>query len=128
MRLVNITLLVGLVSLAMTVLFSGQTLAQQDLVVGPYLAAGTTAALALGDNASVPVLTVKGGKGHGHGGGFRGGFFLGGYPGRGYGWYGGYPSGYGYTGSYLDTPDRSCVWNGYQYRCYVFPSGDSYLY
>jgi len=118
-------LLVGLVSVAMMVLFSSQAPAQQDHVLAPYLAAGTAAVLAIGDGASVPALTVKGGKGHGH---FRGGFFWGGYPGWGRGWYGGYPSGYGYSGSYLDTPNQSCVWNGYQYRCYVFPSSDSYLY
>jgi hypothetical protein len=128
MRILIIILLAGLVSLAMAALLAGNTLAQQDLVVAPYLAAGTAAIFALGNDASVPVLTVKvgkGGKGHGR---FRGGFFLGGYPGWGYGWYGGYPFGYGYSGSYLDTPTRTCTWNGYEYRCWEFPSGDSYLY
>jgi hypothetical protein len=116
-------LLAGLASLAMAALFSTSALAQQDLVVAPYLA-GTAAVFALGDNTSAQILPVHkfgGGKG------FRGGFYLG-YPGWGYGWYGGYPGGYGYSGSYLDTPTRSCVWNGYQYRCYNFPSGESYLY
>jgi hypothetical protein len=124
MRILTITLLAGLASLSMMILFSGQSLAQSGPVLAPFLAAGTTASLGLGDAASVPFLLVKGGHGHGmHGGHFRGGF-LWGYPG--YGLYGSYP-GYGYSGSYLDTPTRTCVWNGYEYSCYNFPN-ETYVY
>ncbi len=128
MRILITIMLTGLLSLAMAAIFAGNTLAQQNLAIAPYLAGGTAAVFTLGDNASVPVLPVfKGGHGHrGFHRGFRGGFFLG-YPGWGYGGYGGYPYG-SYTGSYLDTPTRSCVWNGYEYRCYNFQTGDSYLY
>ncbi|MBI4964581.1 MAG: hypothetical protein HY913_14985 [Desulfomonile tiedjei] len=124
MRRLGIILLAGLLSLTITVLFSGQSLADQSSGLG----LGATAVFALGSEASVPVLQVHK---FGGGSGFRGGLYFGGFPGRGYGWYGGYPSGYsgyGYSGSYLDTPTKTCVWNGYKYRCYNFQSGDSYLY
>lgn len=84
---------------------------------GTQTAAGTGFVIvAAGTGASVPVIQVdKKGGGH-HKGGFRWGFY-GGRP----GWYGGYYSPYGYQGgSYLDTPTRTCVWNGYEYKCYEF--------
>jgi hypothetical protein len=64
---------------------------------------------------SVTILPVKGGH---HGGGFRGGL---GFYGGGYG-YG--PYRYGYGSSYGDSygtyqeGNNTCVWNGYNYRCY----------
>jgi len=72
--------------------------------------------MAAGTEAPVPVIQVHK-KGGGHkGGGFRWGFYGGGPS-----WYGGYYSPYGYQGgSYLDTPTRTCVWNGYEYKCYEF--------
>ncbi len=130
MKLLNITLLAGLASLAMVAFFATSTFAQQEVVVNPYLATATKAIFSSGDNAPGPtVLPVKGGVHFGFGGGygrFHGGFFRGSYRGLGYGWYGGYPGWYGSSGSYLDTPTRSCVWNGYKYRCDDFLSGNSY--
>jgi len=65
---------------------------------------------------SATVLPVKGGH---HGGGFRGGL---GFYGGGYG-YGPYGSGYGpyYGGDgygFYQEGNSTCVWNGYNYRCF----------
>jgi len=54
--------------------------------------------------------------------GFHSGFGFGGWPGWGWGWpYGGYyGSGYYDVPTYgtRTTPSQTCVWSGYQWRCY----------
>jgi hypothetical protein len=64
-------------------------------------------------------MLVKKGQGSSHRG-FRGGFFWGGYPG--YGYSGNYPL------EYNTSPSKTCVWNGYEYTCYNFPSERVYSY
>jgi hypothetical protein len=65
---------------------------------------------------SPTIILVKGGGGH-HGSGFRGGLgFYGGFSGP-YGY--GYGPNYGADGyGYYEEGNNTCVWNGYNYRCY----------
>ena len=111
--------MLALTAVALAVLVPGNGLTQPVFNTP----AAVPALLASASAGSVPAIQVKGGHGHGR---FRGGIGLGFWP----GWYGSYgynwPYGY-YGGSYLDTPSRTCVWNGYEYTCYNFPS-DQYLY
>ena len=52
--------------------------------------------------------------------GFRSGFWIGGYPA--YRSWGSYPL------EYNTSPSTTCVWSGYEYTCYNFPSERMYLY
>jgi hypothetical protein len=108
--------------LAVTVYVGAAPVAQGTVSVSTAGAAGDTV---VGNQRSVPVLTVKGGGGGGGGGGksmhgsgnYRGGgFSFGlGYP------YWGYPSS-GYSDS-SPVGKPSCVWNGYKWSCYD-PAGN----
>jgi hypothetical protein len=124
MRYLELTML-ALATVALAALVPGNGWAQPAFGDPQALVAAVPALLAAGNEASVPVIQVHKYKGGGH---FRSGFgwgWSGGWPGS-YGGYGRWPYGY-YGGSYLDTPTRTCVWNGYEYTCYNFPS-DTYTY
>lgn len=109
-------IMVALTGVSLALLATGNGWAQPTLnTPNAYLgSAGVT--FATGNSAPLPALQVKGY----HGSNFRGGTWgwsFGGWPG-GY-WGSSYPYNYN-GGSYLDTPNRTCVWNGYEYKCYTF--------
>jgi hypothetical protein len=106
---------VALTGVALALLVAGNGWAQPTLSNSQTYIGSTGVTFAGGSSASAPVLQVKGNYGgHFKGGGWGWSY---GWP----GWYGG--SGYpyrSYGGSYLDTPNKTCVWNGYEYKCYTF--------
>lgn len=119
MRYLEMTM-IALAAVVVAAVVAGHGWAQ-PIVGNPQGLVGAEGVLqAAGNGSQVPVILAKKG-GHGHGQ-FKSGFR--GWYGWGPGWYGGYgysyPYGY-YGGSYLDTPTRTCVWNGYEYTCYTFP-------
>ena len=120
----NITLLavIFLGALVVIMTHAGPTYAQQTTLAVANPAAAVDSVI--GSPSSVPVQLVRGGGHGGHGrvfhGGFRRGFVGGGiylpYA------YGGDYGGCG-EGCYQEG-DKTCVWNGYNYRCYT--TGPSY--
>jgi hypothetical protein len=119
MRYATIMLPLGLAAVAIVVLGVGPASAQSTSGTSSFLASSAIGDSVIGGGTPGPFMLVK--KGHGmiHRG-FRGGFFLGGYPG--YGSWSSYPL------EYNTSPSTTCVWNGYQYACYTFPSERMYLY
>ncbi len=117
MRYTTIMLSLGLAAVAIVVLGVGPTSAQSTSGASPFLASTSVGDSVIGNGAPGPFMLVMKGHGSGHRG-FRGGFFLGGYPG--YGYWGSYPL------EYNTSPSTTCVWNGYQYTCYTFPSDTQY--
>ena len=119
MRYTAIILPLGLAAAVIMVLGVGPTFAQSNFGASPLLASTSMVDSVIGGGASGPFMLVF--KGHGMGNrGFRSGF-----------WFGGYP-GYGYSSSYPyefnTNPSQTCVWNGYSYKCYNFPSERVYVY
>lgn len=107
MRKIGITLTVGMAALLILAFYWGAASAQT-----------TSGAEAIGVAAVGPFSLVKHGFGFGRGFGFYGG---GGWPYGGYG-YSGYGSGY-YDYPNFGTrtePYQTCVWSGYNWRCYNF--------
>jgi hypothetical protein len=105
MKKLTLMLIVGTVALLTLALYGGVASAQ--------LYSG---APAIGVATSGPFSLVK-----------HGGFGFG----RGFGFYGGWPYGYGYSGygsGYFDYPNggtrtepgQTCVWSGYEWKCYKF--------
>jgi hypothetical protein len=117
MRYTTIMLSLGLAAVAIVVLGVGPTSAQSTSGASPFLASTSVGDSVIGNGAPEPFMLVKKGQGSGHRG-FRGAFFWGGYPGYG----GSYPL------EYNTSPSTTCVWNGYQYTCYNFPSERMYFY
>jgi len=118
MRYATFMLSVGLAAMAIVALGVGPTSAESTSGAAPFLASGSMVDTVIGSGSSglvVPVHKKGFSKGFGHRG-FRGGFYWG-YPG--YSFYGGYPL------EYNPSPSTTCVWNGYQYTCYNFPSESS---
>jgi hypothetical protein len=101
----------------------GPTYAQQTNSALTNSGTAVDSVISTGSAAPVQLVRRGGGMGHSfHGGrarGFRhfglGGFFLGGY----YPYYSGYYAGCG-EGCY-EEGNKTCVWNGYNYRCYTTP-------
>ncbi|MGO9566859.1 MAG: hypothetical protein ACLP5H_04890 [Desulfomonilaceae bacterium] len=110
-------------ALVVVMAHAGPTYAQQTTVA--VTSAGPTVDTVVGAESAVPVQLIRrGGGGHAFRGagfarhrGFRP-FLYGGI----YGGYGGYYAGCG-EGCYQDGP-KTCVWNGYNYRCYL--TGDDF--
>ncbi|MGO9571707.1 MAG: hypothetical protein ACLP5H_29630 [Desulfomonilaceae bacterium] len=117
MRYSTIMLSLGLAAVAIMVLGVGPTSAQSTSGTSLYLASTSIGDSVVGNAQLGPFMLVMKGHGFGHRG-FRGGLFLGGYPG--YGYWGSYPL------EYNTSPSTSCVWNGYSYTCYNFPSDTTY--
>jgi hypothetical protein len=118
MRYSELTIL-AVAAVALVALVPANGWAQPNFGDPQAVVAAVPALLAVGNDAPVPIIQVHKFK---NGGNFRGGFGWGwsGWPGL-YGGYGSWPYG-NYGGSYLDSPTRTCVWNGYEYKCYNFPS------
>jgi|GEM_PF-2913138 len=112
-------MMVALTGVALAFIVAGNGWAQPTFSNPQAFVGSAGVTFAGADRAPLPALQVKGN----HGNHFRGGSWgwsYGGWPG---GWYGGSGYPYGYSGgSYLDTPTRTCVWNGYEYKCYTFNS------
>jgi hypothetical protein len=115
MRYTKIILPIGLAALVVMALGVGPTLAQSTSGSSPFLASTS-----IGGGVAAPFMLLTKGHGMGHRG-FRGGLWFGGYPGY-YGYWGGYPQ------EYTTNPSTTCVWNGYKYNCYNFPSERLYVY
>lgn len=102
------------------------------MAIPSFAGQSTGSPLSLLSTSTTPTfaLTAHGGHGGGHGGGAwigSGGWYGGsGWRHGGTGFYG-YSSPYSYydSGSYYTSPDRTCVWDGYQYTCY---DGSDYDY
>ncbi len=119
MRYTTIILPLGLAALVIMVFGVGPTFSS-DFGASTLLASTTIGDSVIGDRASGPFMLVhkKGGFGHS---GFRSGFWIGGYP--------GYRSwGSSYPLEFNSNPSTTCVWNGYTYNCYNFPSERVYVY
>jgi hypothetical protein len=119
MRFTTIMLSLGLAAVAIAVLGVGPISAQSTSGTSPFLASESVGDSVIGTGAPGPFTLVhkKGGFGHR---GFRSGLWIGGYPA--YRSWGSYPL------EYNTSPSTTCVWNGYQYTCYNFPSEQMYLY
>jgi hypothetical protein len=117
MRYATIMLSLGLAAAAIVVLGVGPTSAQSTSGTSPFLASSAIGDSVIGGGSPGPFMLVKKGHGMVHRG-FRSGLFFGGYP----GYWGSYPL------EYNTSPSSTCVWNGYQYTCYNFPSERMYLY
>ncbi len=106
MKKIILSVAIGMTALMIMAFYSGTASAQMN--------AGITA---IGAATPGPFSLVR------HGGGFRGGFGFG-FPG--WSWGGGWPYGGYYGSGYYDvpnygtrtTPSQTCVWSGYQWRCY----------
>jgi hypothetical protein len=118
MKYTTIMLSLGLTAVAIVALGVGSASAQPTLGNSSVLLSSATGGSPFG---SGPFMLVAG---HGHGGGghgmgfrgFRGGHFYGGYP----DYWGSYPL------EYNTSPSQTCVFNGYSYTCYNFPSSSEY--
>jgi hypothetical protein len=113
MRYSRIILPLGLAAAVIMVLGVGPTFSSES-GASPYLESTSIGDSVIGGGAAGPFMLVFKGHGMGHRG-FRSGIWLGGYPYR-----------YGYGSSYPlefnSNPSQTCVWNGYSYNCYNFPS------
>ncbi len=118
MRYTAIILPLGLAAAVIMVLGVGPVFAQSGSGAFPLLASTSIVDSVVGGGAFVPTMPVI--RGHG-GRGFRSGFWWGGYPGYGY-WGSSYPY------EINTNPSQTCVWNGYNYNCYNFPSERLYVY
>ena len=108
MKRMTLSVVVGMTALMILACYWGTASAQTNAGVA-----------AIGAATPGPFSLVR------HGGGFHGGFGFGGWPGWGWGW--GSP-GYGsyYGSGYYDvpnygtrtTPNQTCVWSGYEWKCY----------
>lgn len=117
MRYSMIILSLALATVAIMVIGVGPTSAQSTSGTSPLLASSSVGDSVVGTGAAGPFMLVK--KGHKFvNRGFRSGFWIGGYP----GYWGSYPL------EYNTSPSTTCVWNGYDYTCYNFPSERMYLY
>jgi hypothetical protein len=120
MRYTTIMLSLSLAAVAIVVIGVGPTSAQSTSGTSPFLASTSIGDSVIGNGAAGPFMLVKKGHGSGHRG-FRSGFWIG----------GGYPA-YRYWGSYPleynTSPSTTCVWSGYEYTCYNFPSERVYFY
>jgi hypothetical protein len=124
MKAIPTILAVFLGALVVVMAHAGPTYGQQTSMA--ITSAGPAVDSVVGAESTVPVQLIKRGGGHGiRAGGFRGhGFarglrfrpflFSGIYGGS---LYGGYYAGCG-EGCYQEG-NKTCVWNGYNYRCYV---------
>ena len=119
MRYTTIMLSLGLAAVAIVVLGVGPTSAQSTSGTSPFLASTSVGDSVIGSGAPGPFMLVKKGHGSGHRG-FRSGFWIGGYPA--YRSWGSYPL------EYNTSPSTTCVWSGYEYTCYNFPSERMYFY
>ncbi len=119
MRYTTIMLSLALATVVIMVLGVGPTSAQSTSGTSPFLASTSVGDSVIGNGAPGPFMLVhkKGGFGHR---GFRSGFWIGGYPG--YRYWGSYPL------EFNTSPSTTCVWNGYEYACYNFPSERMYVY
>ena len=126
MKTMPALLLVFLGALVVVMAHAGPTYAQQAPVA--VTSDGPAVDSVVGTESTVPVQLIRRGGGHAfRSGGFRGSgfarihrfrpFLYGGFYGAGL--YGGYYAGCG-EGCYQEG-DKTCVWNGYNYRCYVTP-------
>jgi len=110
-------MIVGSMALLIPALYWGVVSAQSVSGTAPYAPAYLVGQLGIGAAAAGPFMVAKGG--HHGGGNFR--FYGGrGFYGGSYYPYGGYPfygdNDYSYDDSYV--PTKTCVWNGYEYKCY----------
>lgn len=121
MRYTTIMLSLGLAAVTIMVLGVGPTFAQSNSGVSSLFASTSIGDSVIGGGASGPFMLVM--RGHRSGNrGFRSGFWWGGFPRYGYNYWGSYPL------EYNSSPSSTCVWNGYEYTCYNFPSERFYSY
>ena len=109
---------IGLAAVAMVVIGVGLASAQATSGASSFLLLPAVGHSAGVDGPSGPFVLVRGGQGrggHARMGGprsfHRGAFFFGSA---------GYPYYRTYTPEYNADPSTTCVWNGYQYKCYKF--------
>ncbi|MGB6063369.1 MAG: hypothetical protein WBG50_01085 [Desulfomonilaceae bacterium] len=126
-----LTVFVG--ALILVMVNAGLTCAQQTPMAVAHAGAAVDSVVGTGGHVPAQLVRGRGGGGrafrggrgfHGGGRGFRfahrGPFFSGGVvP---YSYYGDDYYGYGCGEGCYQEGDRTCVWNGYKYRCYITPS------